>query len=974
MRRRTIRPVCLASAVVLALALATAPTALLAGEGNRPRPVQVEVKAEGKEAEPEKPKPKPSLPAAREAITEGEYAQGLEMLDALLPEASPKAAAMIRALRARAYLETGKYQEAMAEAREAAKLAPKDPAPLCLLAEGLIITGEYDEAKQQLAGARQLDPEHLEARVLSLELAEITGDARAREEQVGYFFQLYNQGKASDAPGLTAVARAVQDEDPHGAWRAYQEAQQKDADYRPTYLEAGFLCLEKYAWQYARENFAKVLTANRHHAVAHAGLGAAYLANSKYDKALECIDAALKTNPKLPLALHLKASLYAAEQKPEKSFAAIQAALRVNPRNPRTLALAAAHFEAAVQPAARDEAIEQALAINPRYADVYTELALACQRLRRSPSAIAWARKAIKLRPRYWHGYYLAGMNLIRSGEEREGCQLLERAFQLNPFNIWAANTLTVLDRDFKKKEFVYHQTPHFFVKLDQREDKVLWPYLERLLEPMWDRLTTKYDFEPTGPESTEGKVLVLLYPKHSEFSARTTGLPGLSALGACLGQVITMPSPAFARQRPKGAFNWRQVLVHEFAHVVTLQKTDYHIPRWLTEGISVWEEHDTRVKWDQILAYGVDEKKLLPLEDFNRGFTRPKFPQQIALSYYQAFLITRHFDQAYGRDALLKMLDLFKQGKQTDEVLPVATGKPIDQLNDEALACVTDYAETIRRATRVNPKELEELEEKLKKNDQDPELWTEVAIGRLQARKPKEAKAAAEKAAELDPTLARAHGLLGFIAHAVDKDDDAAIRHYETAKQADPKYFPARLYLGLLTRGDDPEGAIGELEAARKLAPRYIEKGRNPYTLLADLYAREGETARAIAVLRELCQLDSNDDAARVRLAELLAEQGKHAEAADAYLDSIYINPFDLEVHLSAARACERADDPAQAAREYGVAAALEPKDMKALVGWAHTLAASGQPDACRQALAAIRALDPDNETATEIEKSLEK
>ena len=167
-----------------------------------------------------------------------------------------------------------------------------------------------------------------------------------------------------------------------------------------------------------------------------------------------------------------------------------------------------------------------------------------------SASAIAWGRKAVKLRPKYWHGYYLTGMNLIRAGEEKEGYELLERAFQLNPFNIWAANTLTVLDRDFKKKEFVYHQTAHFFVKLDKREDKILWPYLELLLEPMYERLTKKYRSEPTGPMLTAGKTLVLLYPKHSEFSARTTGLPGLSALGACLGQVITMPSPAFAGQR----------------------------------------------------------------------------------------------------------------------------------------------------------------------------------------------------------------------------------------------------------------------------------------------------------------------------------------------------------------------------------------------------------------------------------------
>jgi len=925
-------------------------------------------------AAPQEEKPKPTLDGARTAIAKGDYAGGLEAIEAFLPKAKPDVAHSARLLRLQALLETGEYQKATDEAAALADKAPKDADVLTALAEGLIVTGRYDEARARLGSALEATPEHLRARVLTIELAEITGDRQAMAQHVSYFFDLYAKGKAKTAEALTATARAVQDEDAHGAWRAYQEAQQADKSYIPAYIEAGFLCLEKYAWGFARENFTKVLKANPQHAVAHAGLAAVLLANSRYSQALHEIQAALKTNPRLPLALHLKASLFAAEQKHDASLAAIQAALEVNPRNPRTLSLLAAHHEAVGNATEREKAIQRVLAINPRYADVYIELSLASQRLRRAPAAIAWARKAIKLRPGYWHGYYLAGMNLVRSGEEKEGYQLLERAFQLNRFNIWARNTLTVLDRDIKKHEFVYHQTPHFFVKLDQREDKVLWPYLDLLLEPMYERLTKKYGFEPVGPTMCMGKVLVLLYPQHSEFSARTTGLPGLSALGACLGQVITMPSPAFARRRPQGAFNWKQVLIHEFAHVVTLQKTSYHIPRWFTEGISVWEEDDTRVQWDQILAYGVDNGKLLPLEDFNRGFTRPTFPQQVPLSYYQAFLITRHLDQTYGRDALLKLLGLFKAGKQTAEALPAATGKPLAELNAEALAVVRDYAKPIRRATRVSKKELEELEKKAKEDAKNAELWAKIAVGRLQARKPKEAKAAAAKAAELDPKLARAHGILGFIAYAVEKDFDAAIKHYEAAKAADADYFPARLYLGLLNKDDDPAAAIIELEAARRLAPRFVQRGRNPYRLLADLYAEKGDAAKAIATLRELCKLDSNDAGARIKLAELLTEEGQHADAAACYLDSIYINPFDPNVHMAAAKAYERAKDPAQAAREYGVVLAMEPKDLKALIGHARALAASGQKAACRKALAAIRALDPDSDAAAEIEKSLEK
>ena len=69
----------------------------------------------------------------------------------------------------------------------------------------------------------------------------------------------------------------------------------------------------------------------------------------------------------------------------------------------------------------------------------------------------------------------------------------------------------------------------------------------------------------------------------------RTAGLPGMvGALGASFGSVVTQDSP---RARPPGAFNWQATMWHELAHVFTLQLSNQRVPRWVTEGISVYEE-----------------------------------------------------------------------------------------------------------------------------------------------------------------------------------------------------------------------------------------------------------------------------------------------------------------------------------------------------------------------------------------------
>ena len=75
-----------------------------------------------------------------------------------------------------------------------------------------------------------------------------------------------------------------------------------------------------------------------------------------------------------------------------------------------------------------------------------------------------------------------------------------------------------------------------------------------------------------------------------------TSACPGMiGALGACFGRVVTMDSP---RARPPGEFQWEATLWHELAHVITLQMSNQRVPRWLTEGISVYEEKLARPEW----------------------------------------------------------------------------------------------------------------------------------------------------------------------------------------------------------------------------------------------------------------------------------------------------------------------------------------------------------------------------------------
>ena len=104
--------------------------------------------------------------------------------------------------------------------------------------------------------------------------------------------------------------------------------------------------------------------------------------------------------------------------------------------------------------------------------------------------------------------------------------------------------------------------------------------------------LCAKYDVQLKGP------VIVEMFPKQEDFAIRTFGLPGGAGfLGVCFGTVITANSPASQGSSPTC---WESTLWHEFCHVVTLNKTHNRMPRWLSEGISVYEERQANPTWGQ--------------------------------------------------------------------------------------------------------------------------------------------------------------------------------------------------------------------------------------------------------------------------------------------------------------------------------------------------------------------------------------
>ena len=186
--------------------------------------------------------------------------------------------------------------------------------------------------------------------------------------------------------------------------------------------------------------------------------------------------------------------------------------------------------------------------------------------------------------------------------------------------------------------------------------------------------MSKRYKFTPKGP------ILIEIFPKHDDFAVRNVGLPGMiGALGACFGRVVTMDSP---HARPPGEFQWEATLWHELAHVITLQMSNQRVPRWLTEGISVYEEKVARPEW----ARGMD-MRVRPHAERRRDDQAARPERRVHRSAHdlarvlQASLLVEHIVETYGDDGLHKLLRAYGQGLDTDAALKAALDTDLDQL-----------------------------------------------------------------------------------------------------------------------------------------------------------------------------------------------------------------------------------------------------------------------------------------------------
>ena len=780
-------------------------------------------------------------------------------------------------LAARALME-GRYDEVD---QITDKLDAGDPAVAAVKGRAAIARGRYDQADETLRPAADRVPSSEAALELGL-LRQMLGrpNASATLRKVAALADTATSPAdlARGARALRALGRFQQ------ANGAYREAAAAAPDDPVINTAWGELFLEKYNRKEAAKSFQDVLKADDKYVPALIGM-AETISDDNPPAAIEFARQALKVNPSLVEARIFLAQADLDEGHHDEARSSLAKALAVNPSSLEAHAWLAALAYVEDKNQEFEAEAAKALAIAPNYADVYRIAGQLAAHNYRFDEAVALTRRALQLSPNDAHALSDLGMELMRTGDEAGARTALEASFKLDDFDVVTKNLLDLLD---KLDTFVTIRDGDIILRMAQNEAPVLQDYALALSHQALTTLAARYEFTPKGP------ILIEIFPKHDDFAVRTAGLPGMiGALGACFGRVVTIDSP---NAQPPGEFQWEATLWHELAHVITIQMSNQRIPRWLTEGISVYEEQRARPEWarpqDVQFAYVLEHGQDVKLKDLNAAFTDP---QKISLAYFQASLLVDHIVTAYGDAGLRALVRAFALGLDTDAALKTALKTDFTQMQAGFDQSLDRRFGPLRRAIAgpdeqtLLAKPLPEL--KTYAAEHPPSYPAQMALGRLLMKSGDldGAAQAFQRASALMPVAPAPHELLA-----------------EVARQKHDQAGEIAAFTSLVAVDFD------NVEAARALAALLHDKGSDATPTFADVNQRiiaidpfDGSAHQAVGRIamdrnqpdiasrefRAVLALKPVDEAAaHTDLAESYFKAGKRAEAKKEVIAALNI------------------------------------------------------------------------------------
>jgi tetratricopeptide (TPR) repeat protein len=535
--------------------------------------------------------------------------------------------------------------------------------------EALRCIGRMDDAWAATDEMLKVHPLKLEAWMTRHDLARELGKKEAAEEALKKFNEAAlklpaDKRTARDLVLLGRAALALGADPQKVITQFFEAARKKDKHLADTYLALGALALEKDDAARASTEFRAGLKEQADHAELRFGLARAF-SNSDRKKCAELLEEVLANNPHHTGSLVMAAEMHIAAEKFDEADGYLQRTIAVNPAHPEAHALRAVLATLAQnKPEAAASARSEGLKMwngNPKVDHL---IGRCLSHAYRFAEGAEHQRTALRLASDFLPAKLQLANDLLRLGQEDEAWKLAKEMRESDGYNVQAHN-IGLLEKEML--EFITRNEDGFLLRLPKRDNAVYGERVLALLKEGRRVLGGKYGLASDKP------VLVEFFPSQADFAIRTFGeLGGIGYLGVCTGTVVTMNSPGSISARRT---NWETTLWHEYCHVITLSATKNRMPRWLSEGISVYEEKQRNPACGMTMTAEfremvLDDEKLTPVGKLSGAFHNAKDSNAVMFAYYESSQVVEYLIKTYGAEKFRAILKDLAEGTRINEAI----------------------------------------------------------------------------------------------------------------------------------------------------------------------------------------------------------------------------------------------------------------------------------------------------------------
>jgi tetratricopeptide (TPR) repeat protein len=351
-------------------------------------------------------------------------------------------------------------------------------------------------------------------------------------------------------------------------------------------------------------------------------------------------------------------------------------------------------------------------------------------------------------------------------------------------------------------------------------------------------------------------------------------------------------------------------------------------MPRWLSEGISVYEELERDASWGQSISPLYKEMLLgddfVPLSELSGAFLSPASPLHLQFAYYESSLAVRYLVESHGRPLLLKLLVDLGMGVPLRDAFEQRYGQR-QALDDDFRNYVVKLANEFAPDTDFGQENLperatvEELELWLEQHPKSYFARRQLTEQLMRSAQWESARVSAEELLRLYPQDSDAGGALEMLAAIARELQDTALEvdSLSQLNEISSDNLPALLRLVTLTRDAEDWRQLAEI-ASRLLAVQpLIPTGHEAVVLAARKLERP---EMAVLPLRALQALEPLDPARlHFQLADVLAALSRLEDARMEVLHALEQSPRYREAQQLLVSIHGRLNPPSEMKSESG-------------------------------------------------------